>query len=79
MWWQTPLGRPSDTPGGRPGAWRDNRVRYLFDHPDAFVAAGAVGLAFGPGAPGQTTLASDGGQFEDRWRAYAADPTPLSP
>src|SRR5690606_14510932 len=27
LWWQTPLGVPSDAPGGRPKAYRDNRVK----------------------------------------------------
>lgn len=77
MWWQMPLGVPSDTPGGAPGAWRDNRVRYLFAHPDEFAAAGGIGAAFGPGQTGQTTLATDGGQFAAAIAAQAAAPTPL--
>lgn len=40
LWWQLPFGVPSDTAGGTPGHYRDNRVRYLFDHPDEFVAVG---------------------------------------
>lgn len=77
MWWQMPMGTPSTTPGGRPGAYRDNRVTYVFDHPEEFVAAGGLGAMFGPGWERQTDASSDGGQFRARWEAYAGDPTPL--
>lgn len=76
LWWQMPLGVPSTEPGV-PGAYRDNRVRYVFDHPDRFVTAGGLGAVFGPGSPNQTTLATDGGQFSDALVAYRAAPTPL--
>ena len=29
-----PFGVPSDTPGGSPGTYRDNRVHYIFGHID---------------------------------------------
>ncbi|MBN2717556.1 MAG: hypothetical protein JXX14_17020, partial [Deltaproteobacteria bacterium] len=77
MWWQVPLGVPSDTPGGTPGHYRDNRVKYIFDHPDEFVAAGGLGVCFGTGASGQTTIESDGGQFATAVTGYFANPTPL--
>lgn len=77
LWWQMPLGVASDEPGGEPHAYRDNRVRYLFAHPDEFVAAGGIGAVFGPGAPNQTTLATDGGQFEAAWTRYLDSPVPL--
>lgn len=77
LWWQMPLGAPAASSGGKASAWRDNRVRYLFDHPDEFVAAGGIGAVFGPGHEGQTTLATDGGQFDKSLSTYATAPTPL--
>jgi hypothetical protein len=62
VWWQMPLGVPSDVPGAS-GKYRDNRVRYVFEHVSEFVAAGGIGAAFGPGGPNQTSLATDGGQL----------------
>lgn len=29
LWWQTPTGVPSDTPGGTNNHYRDNRVDYM--------------------------------------------------
>lgn len=72
LWWQIPLGVPSDTPGGVPGAYRDNRVRYIFSHLDELASIGGFGVAFGPGATGQTTITSDGGQLRDAINAYRA-------
>ena len=77
MWWQIPFGVPSATPGGTAGHYRDNRVRYIFAHPDELVAAGVVGAAFGTGAGNQTYIDSDGGQFQEAVTAYFANPTPL--
>lgn len=67
LWWQVPVGN-----GGlanAPGAWRDDRVEYFFAHPDRVAASGAVGMAFGAGATGQTTPESDGGYL---WECVAA-------
>ncbi len=77
LWWQVPLGVPSDTPGGTPGHYRDNRVRYIFDHPEEFLAVGGLGVCFGTGAGDQTTISTDGGQFENAAVEYSANPTPL--
>ena len=77
LWWQTPLGAPSDQPGGTPQHYRDNRVQYIFAHPDKFVAAGGVGAVFGRGEPNQTNATTDGGQFKNAVKAYFASPTPL--
>ena len=77
LWWQLPFGVPSDTPGGTPGHFRDNKVRYLFSHVQEFVDAGGVGAAFGTGAGDQTFIDTDGGQFKDAVTAYYADPVPL--
>lgn len=77
LWWQTPLGVPSETPGGRLGAFRDNRVDYFFNHPEELVAAGGVGVVFGAGSEGQTNITTDGGQFKRLSARYLANPTPL--
>lgn len=77
MWWQLPFGVPSDTPGGSPGRFRDNKVRYLFSHVQEFVDAGGVGAAFGTGAADQTYINTDGGQFQKAVKAYYASPVAL--
>jgi hypothetical protein len=74
LWWQTPFGVPSATPGGSPGKYRDNRVKYVFDHLDEFIAAGGLGVLFGGGASNQTTYTSDGGQFKTAVTKYFASP-----
>ncbi|MCC6749863.1 MAG: hypothetical protein IT371_19515 [Deltaproteobacteria bacterium] len=77
LWWQMPFGVPSATPGGSAGRYRDNRVKYLFDHVPEFVAAGGVGATFGVGAGNQTYITTDGGQFKAAVTKYFAAPTPL--
>ena len=79
LWWQMPLGVPSDTPGGKPGQYRDNRVKYLFEHVDEFVAAGGVGAVFGVGAANQTYITTDGGQFKRAVEKYRAEPFLFEP
>ncbi len=76
LWWQMPLGRPGWL-SGREGRYRDNRVRYVFDHPEDFIAAGGVGIVFGKGAPGQTGIGTDQGQFAEATARYYAAPLPL--
>jgi hypothetical protein len=77
LWWQTPLGVPSDTPGGTVYHYRDNRVHYMFAHPQEFVDVGALGIVFSPGQSEQTNITTDGGQFQQACAAYLANPTPL--
>lgn len=77
LWWQTPLGVPKGAPGGAAGRYRDNRVKYIFEHPKEFVEAGGVGIAFGVGAPNQTTVKTDGGQFSSAIGGYFNAPVPL--
>ncbi|MBF0442012.1 MAG: hypothetical protein HQK54_08920 [Oligoflexales bacterium] len=74
VFWQTPLGVPSDTRGGSNGAYRDNRVRYFFSHINELVDAGVFGALFGAGADGQTTIKNDGGQFKNAAAAYMSSP-----
>ncbi len=77
LWWQMPLGVPSATPGGSAGHYRDNRVRYLFAHPDEFAGAGGIGAVFGTGASNQTTVKTDNGQFKNAVTGYYKSPAPL--
>lgn len=77
IWWQTPLGVPSDTPGGVKGAFRDNRVQYFLTHPQELVNAGGMGAVFSPGHPTQTTIKTDGGQFKRVSTQYLAAPAAL--
>ena len=77
LWWQLPFGVPSDTPGGTEGHYRDNRVKYVFEHVQEFVDAGGLGACFGTGAGGQTYITTDGGQFENAVVNYYANPVPL--
>jgi hypothetical protein len=77
LWWQVPFGVPSDTAGGTAGHYRDNRVHYIFNHIDEFIAAGGLGVAFGTGAGNQTDITTDGGQFHDAVNAYFANPVAL--
>jgi hypothetical protein len=77
LWWQLPFGVPSDTPGGTPGHFRDNKVRYLFSHVQEFVDAGGLGAAFGTGSGDQTYVTTDGDQFKKAVKAYYAAPVAL--
>lgn len=76
LWWQTPLGVPNGT-AGTASHYRDNKVQYLFAHPEQFVAAGGIGAVFGTGAKNQTTVETDGGQFKKALAGYAAKPVAL--
>jgi hypothetical protein len=77
MWWQVPMGVPSDTMGGTDGHYRDNRVKYMFDNPAEFAAIGGFAMVFGEGATGQTTPATDNGQFNTRATEYLGSPVSL--
>jgi hypothetical protein len=78
LWWQVPVGNTSLA--DRPDAWRDNRVQYVFAHPDRVAASGAVGVAFGAGAGGQTTPETDRGYLWSSAAAlHAAGGQPLCP
>jgi hypothetical protein len=73
LWWQMPLGVPSHEFGDS-GAYRDNRVEWLFAHPQEFVDAGGFGAVFGTGAPNQTSARTDGGQFRRAVQRYYSSP-----
>ena len=70
IWWQVPVGNMdlNDTTD----QWTDNRVDYLFDHPDEVAAGNGAGMLFGAGMGGMTTPETDGGNLVDRVTTYAA-------
>jgi hypothetical protein len=75
LWWQVPVGNMSRANGcdaSDVGAFQDNKLDYLFDHPDRVAAGGAAGMAFGAGAGCQTTPMNDGGNLKARAAALAA-------
>ncbi len=76
LWWQMPLGVPASAPG-QAKKYRDNRVKYLFEHTRDFAEAGGFGAAFGVGAPNQTDITTDGGQFARAVTKYYAAPLKL--
>jgi hypothetical protein len=77
LWWQLPFGSPSTTAGGTAGHYRDNRVHYIFQHIDEFVAAGGLGVTFGTGAGNQTDITTDGDEFKNAVAGYFAKPVLL--
>jgi hypothetical protein len=77
LFWQTPMGVPSTTPGGTSGQYRDNRVHYMLTHPTQYTGNGVFGIVFSPGGALQTSIATDGGQFANLFKAYLANPAPF--
>jgi hypothetical protein len=77
LWWQTPLGVPSATPGGTRNAFRDNRTSYFLTHPKELVDAGSMGMIFSAGHPTQTDITTDGGQFQRLSKQYLGAPAAL--
>jgi Calx-beta domain len=77
IWWQTPMGVPSATPGGSDYHYRDNREQYFLTHPTELTAVGGLGVVFSAGENHQTTIFTDGGQFQSLDNAYLAAPAPL--
>ena len=69
VWWQVPVGNMSLP--NQSQAWQDNRVDYMFAHPDEVVAAHGAAIAFGAGDGEQTTPETDGGNLVAKVQAYA--------
>jgi hypothetical protein len=63
LWWQTPLGVPSSTPGGTNQHYRDNRVDYMLRNTQEYGDGHTFAVVFGSGGTYQTTINTDGGQF----------------
>lgn len=77
LYWQTPMGVPSNTPGGSDNHYRDNHVHYMLGNPTQFTAFNVFAVVFSSGGSLQTTIATDGGQFQRALSAYLANPAPL--
>jgi hypothetical protein len=77
IWWQTPLGVPSSSPGGYAHHYRDNRVHYFLTHPGDLTAVGGLAVLFSAGSSYQTDLATDGGEYQALSDAYLAAPVRL--
>ncbi|MDE2429362.1 MAG: hypothetical protein KGM99_11570 [Burkholderiales bacterium] len=76
LWWQTPMGVPSNQ-AGSPGKWRDNREHYFLTRPAEMVTAGGFGVVFSNGEVNQTNINTDGGQFKNLSTNYLANPATL--
>jgi len=76
LFWQTPMGVPSSTPGGTPGHYRDNHVHYMLTHATEYTAAGVFAIVFSAGGSTSATITTDGGQFARMFQAYLANPAP---
>jgi len=76
LYWQTPMGVPSATPGGTPGHYRDNRVQYMLTHPKQYTQIGVFAIVFSGGGSTSANITTDGGQFARMFNAYLANPAP---
>ncbi|MBW8843387.1 MAG: hypothetical protein JF607_00235, partial [Burkholderiales bacterium] len=74
LFWQTPMGVPSTTPGGTPKHYRDNHVQYMLTHPTQYTGNGVFALVFSPGGATSADITNDGGQFARLFKAYLANP-----
>jgi len=72
LWWQTPMGVPSDTPGGTDQHYRDNHVDYMLTNTQEYGDMHTVGIVFSAGAGSQTSIGTDGGQFARLSAQYLA-------
>jgi hypothetical protein len=79
LYWQTPLGVPSATPGGTPGHFRDNHVQYMLTHGSEYTAGGVFAIVFSGGGSTSANITTDGGQFARMFKAYLASPAPIAP
>lgn len=70
LWWQTPLGVPSDTPGGTPGHYRDNHVDYMLRNTWEYGGMHTFAIVFGGGGTYSTNINTDGGQFARLFGQY---------
>jgi hypothetical protein len=77
IWWQTPEGVPSTTPGGSDYHYRDNRMEYFLTHAPQLVTAGGLAVLFSTGEYHQTNITTDAGQFQSLDSGYLASPAPL--
>jgi len=79
LFWQTPMGVPSATPGGSPGHYRDNHVHYMLTNPRQYTAIGVFAIVFSGGGSTSANITKDGGQFARLFQAYLTNPAPFPP
>ncbi|MDP9964702.1 hypothetical protein J2W37_002422 [Variovorax paradoxus] len=72
LWWQTPMGVPSDTPGGTDQHYRDNHVDYMLRNTQEYGDMQTFAIIFSAGGSHQTSIATDGGQFARLSAQYLA-------
>jgi hypothetical protein len=72
LWWQTPMGVPSDTPGGTDQHYRDNHVDYMLRNTQEYGDTHTFAIVFSPGGSHQTSITTDGGQFARLSAQYLA-------
>jgi len=72
LWWQTPMGVPSDTPGGTDQHYRDNHVDYMLRNTQEYGDMHTFGIVFSAGGSHQTSISTDGGQFARLSAQYLA-------
>jgi hypothetical protein len=77
IWWQTPEGVPSGNPGGTVYHFRDNREHYFLTHASELTAVGGLAVVFSTGEGHQTTIATDGSQYQSLSSQYLASPAKL--
>jgi hypothetical protein len=77
IFWQTPMGVPSSNSGGTAFHFRDNHVHYFLTHASELTAVGGLAVVFGSGNNFQTSITTDGGQFQSLSAAYLAAPALL--
>jgi hypothetical protein len=52
-------------------------MHYFLTHPSQLTAVGGLGVVFGTGENHQTTIMTDGGQFQSLSGTYLAAPAAL--
>ncbi|CAN7689785.1 MULTISPECIES: hypothetical protein [Variovorax] len=72
LWWQTPMGVPSATPGGTDLHYRDNHVDYMLRNAQEYGDTSAFAIVFSAGGSVQTSISTDGGQFARLSALYLA-------
>lgn len=70
LWWQTPLGVASDTPGGTPGHYRDDHADYMLKYPWEYGGISTFAIVFSGGGTYSTSINTDGGQFARLFSHY---------
>lgn len=73
LYWQTPLGVPSSTPGGSTNHYRDDHVDYMIKNAYQYGDNDTFAIVFSGGASSQTNINTDGGEFATLLKAYLSN------